>query len=115
MKKFISCLIGSLLTIAFVIGLTACSAQTVDELLGTYYCTTNSNESISIDVVNSANDGIVSVKNVTLKEYGISNFTDRNIKYVIESSSGDFYNFVAEISNKDVRGTIDINEHSITV
>lgn len=72
-------------------------------------------ETISIDVVNSAKDGIVSVKNVTLETYGIENFTDRNIKYVIESSSGDLYNFVAEINGKNVRGTIDIGKHSITI
>lgn len=119
MKKFISYLILGLMTIAVVIGVTACSAETVNELIGTYYCTTNPDdapeETISIDVVNSAKDGIVSVKNVTLETYGIENFTDRNIKYVIESSSGDLYNFVAEINGKNVRGTIDIGKHSITI
>lgn len=39
----------------------------------------------------------------------------RNIKYVIESNSGDLYNFVAEINGKNVRGTIDIGKHSITI
>lgn len=83
-----------------------------------YYCITDSSEYITITSVESETKAIVSVTNITLPNYGISDYSASDIAvniYMTDANNPDLKYFRATINGKTVQGTINFEDGEIVI
>lgn len=112
MKRKISII---LIAIVVLVCLASCANNPQGNV---YYCTTDSNEYIEITSVESETKAIVSVTNLTLPNYSISDYTASDIVvniYMTDANNENLQYFKSTINGKTVQGTINFDAGEIVI